>query len=166
MAIVNHCFILSPSFLQGHIDLTGVGKRGYHIPRKGTVQVVSVTRVMVKIEVCVCVCVEGGCGCGCGCVVTTSCNFVIISPYAMHPHKLLVQPSLSHLPHSLLFSSHPLTFSYHAPPPTLPSHTPFPLSPPTYTPLPCSPLSPPTLHIPPDTLQPKQDRGEDLRSNF
>ena len=54
MAIVNHCLILSPSFPQGHIDLTGVGKRGYHIPRKGTVQVVSVTCVMVKIEVCVC----------------------------------------------------------------------------------------------------------------
>ena len=67
MAIVNHCLILSPSFPQGHIDLTGVGKRGYHIPRKGTVQVVSVTRVMVKIEVCVCVCVwRGGVGVGVG----------------------------------------------------------------------------------------------------
>ena len=127
MAIVNHCLILSPSFLQGHIDLTGVGKRGYHIPRKGTVQVVSVTHVMMKIEVCVCV--EGGCGCVCACVVTTSSNFVIISPYAIHPHKLLVQPSLSHLPHSLLFSSHPLT-----------------LFPPTYTLLPCSSSHTPLPH--------------------
>ena len=27
--------------IQGQIDLSGVGKRGYHIPKKGTVQVVS-----------------------------------------------------------------------------------------------------------------------------
>ena len=29
------------SFLQGHINLDSLGKRGYHIPKKGTVQVVS-----------------------------------------------------------------------------------------------------------------------------
>ena len=59
-----------PSFPQGHIDLTGVGKRGYHVPRKGTVQVVSVTRVMVKIELLCSVCVGGGGGVG-GCYLVT-----------------------------------------------------------------------------------------------
>ena len=86
---------------------------------------------------CVCVGRGGGDGCGgCACVVTTSCNIVIISPYAMHPHKLLVQPSFSPPPLSLPLSPHPLTLPYHAP----------------LSPLPHSPLPPPTLHIPHQTL--------------
>ena len=34
--------------IQGQIDLSGIGKRGYHIPKKGTVQVVSYNILPVR----------------------------------------------------------------------------------------------------------------------
>jgi len=39
-------------FLQGHINLDSLGKRGYHIPKAGTLQVVRVMSLCLYSTIC------------------------------------------------------------------------------------------------------------------